>query len=143
MILRSVGYRGVPLKGVPFDEASFTITNIAGRVVHSTSGEPIDGEYVVGWAKRGPSGVIGTNKPDAVSTVAAMLADLAALPGIDDAQRGLSLIEKLLEQRKPHYVTYVGWKKLDAYETKQGAEQSRPRVKVTRVPEMLEIIEAS
>ncbi|HEY3230694.1 MAG TPA: FAD-dependent oxidoreductase, partial [Roseiflexaceae bacterium] len=66
MVLRSVGYRGVPLPGVPFDEASYTITNIAGRVVHSTSGDPIPGEYVVGWAKRGPSGVIGTNKPDAV-----------------------------------------------------------------------------
>jgi len=141
MILRSVGYRGVPLKGVPFDEASFTITNIAGRVVHSTSGEPIEGEYVVGWAKRGPSGVIGTNKPDAVSTVAAMIADLPDLPGIDDQQRDPIRIEALLKQRKPHYVTYAGWKALDAYEVKHGAEQGRPRVKVTRVPEMLDIIE--
>src|SRR6185369_13945026 len=96
MVLRSVGYRGVPLKGVPFDEASFTITNIAGRVVHSTSGDPIGGEYVVGWAKRGPSGVIGTNKPDAVSTVAAMVEDLASLPGIDDANRDLGKAEELL-----------------------------------------------
>jgi ferredoxin/flavodoxin---NADP+ reductase len=141
MILRSVGYRGVPLKGVPFDEASFTITNIAGRVVHSTSGDPIDGEYVVGWAKRGPSGVIGTNKPDAVSTVAAMIADLPMLPGIDDAQRDPSRIEVLLKQRKPHAMNYAGWKVLDTYEVTRGAEQGRPRVKVTRVPEMLEIIE--
>jgi ferredoxin--NADP+ reductase len=140
MILRSVGYRGVPLKGVPFDEASFTITNIAGRVVHSTSGDPIDGEYVVGWAKRGPSGVIGTNKPDAVSTVAAMVEDLATLPGVADENREPQKIVALLERRKPDFVTYPGWKVLDSHETSRGAEQGRPRVKVTRVPEMLEII---
>src|SRR5262249_23435768 len=140
MVLRSVGYRGVPLKGVPFDEASFTITNIAGRGVHSTSGETIDGEYVVGWAKRGPSGVIGTNKPDAVSTVAAMIEDLPTLPGAADENRDPNIIEALLKQRKPDYVTYAGWKVLDACEVKRGAEQGRPRVKVTRVPEMLSII---
>jgi ferredoxin--NADP+ reductase len=140
MVLRSVGYRGVPLKGVPFDEASFTITNIAGRVIHSTSGDPIGGEYVVGWAKRGPSGVIGTNKPDAVSTVAAMVEDLADLPGIPDANRDPQKVLALLEQRKPDFVTYAGWKILDSYETARGAEQGRPRVKVTSVPEMLEII---
>src|SRR6185369_15102349 len=121
MVLRSVGYRGVPLKGVPFDEASFTITNIAGRVVHSTSGDPLRGEYVVGWAKRGPTGVIGTNKPDAVSTVAAMLEDLATLPGIPDENRDPARIVALLQQRKPEYVTYPGWKVLDAFETARGA----------------------
>jgi ferredoxin--NADP+ reductase len=140
MILRSVGYRGVPLHGVPFDEASFTVSNIAGRVVHATTGDAIRGEYVVGWAKRGPSGVIGTNKPDAVSTVAAMVEDLPELPGIPDANRDPSRIEVLLRQRKPDYVTYAGWKVLDAYEVKRGAEQGRPRIKVTRVPEMLSII---
>jgi len=140
MVLRSVGYRGVPLKGVPFDEMNFTITNIAGRVVHSTSGDTIAGEYVVGWAKRGPSGVIGTNKPDAVSTVAAMIEDLPTLTGIADAYRDPSTIEALLKARKPDYVTYGDWKKLDAYELACGAEQGRPRVKVTRVPEMLQII---
>jgi ferredoxin--NADP+ reductase len=140
MILRSVGYRGVPLKGVPFDEASFTITNIAGRVVHSTSGDPIGGEYVVGWAKRGPSGVIGTNKPDAVSTVAAMIEDLPELAGIADANRDLSTIEALLKQHKPDCVAYSGWKVLDAHEVRCGAEQGRPRVKITHVPEMLQII---
>ncbi|MEP7191206.1 MAG: NADP oxidoreductase, partial [Roseiflexaceae bacterium] len=90
---------------------------------------------------RGPSGVIGTNKPDAVSTVAAMIADLPSLPGIADQNRNPSMIEALLKQRKPNYVTYAGWKLLDAHEVKRGVEQGRPRVKVTRVPEMLEIIE--
>jgi ferredoxin--NADP+ reductase len=140
MILRSVGYRGVPLPGVPFDEASYTITNIAGRVVHSASGDPIIGEYTVGWAKRGPSGVIGTNKPDAVSTVAAMIEDLATLPAIADENRDPSKVEALLKQRKPDYVTYNSWKALDSFETARGAEQGRPRVKVTRVSEMIEII---
>jgi ferredoxin--NADP+ reductase len=140
MVLRSVGYRGVPLKGVPFDEASFTITNVAGRVVHSASGDPIDGEYVVGWAKRGPSGVIGTNKPDAVSTVAAMIEDLATLPGIPDANRDPAKIEALLHARKPDFITYADWKKLDAHELARGAEQGRPRVKVTRVDDMLAVI---
>ncbi|MFL5800407.1 MAG: FAD-dependent oxidoreductase [Roseiflexaceae bacterium] len=140
LVLRSVGYRGVPLPGVPFDDATFTITNVAGRVVHSTSGEPIPGEYVVGWAKRGPSGVIGTNKPDAVSTVAAMMEDRAALPGIPDANRDPALVVALLERRKPDYVTFADWKMLDAYETARGAERGCPRVKVTRVPEMLKII---
>ena len=72
-----------------------------------------------------------------------MVADLPTLPGIAEANRVPSMIEALLKQRKPHYVTYAGWKVLDTYEVKQGAEQGRPRVKVTRVPEMLEIIEAS
>ena len=140
MVLRSVGYRGVPLKGVPFDEHSYTITNIAGRVIHSTSGDSLPGEYVVGWAKRGPSGVIGTNKPDAVSTVAAMLEDLLTLPGIPDENRDPSKIVALLDKRKPDYVTFADWKTLDAFEVTHGAEQGRPRVKVTSVPEMLDVI---
>lgn len=140
MVLRSVGYRTIPLKGVPFDDATSTIMNVAGRVVHSSDGEPVDGEYVVGWAKRGPSGVIGTNKPDAVSTVVAMQEDLATLPGIPDENRDLSKIEALLKARGIEYVTYDDWRILDKYEVALGAKQGRPRVKVTSVPEMLEII---
>lgn len=141
MVLRSVGYRGVPLKGVPFDEVSYKIMNVAGRVTHASSGETIHGEYVVGWAKRGPSGVIGTNKPDAVSTVAAMIADLPGLTGVADDQRDPGAIVALLQARKPNYVTYAGWKLLDAYELAQGTAQGRPRVKVTRVADMLAIIQ--
>jgi ferredoxin--NADP+ reductase len=136
MILRSVGYRGAPLPGVPFDEATGTIPNVAGRVVQAVGGEVVPGEYVVGWAKRGPSGVIGTNKPDSVATVQAMLADLATLPGAtSDAD-----IAALLHDRGVDYVSYADWKHLDAYEVAQGEAQGRPRVKVTRVAEMLEIV---
>ncbi|MCS6879994.1 MAG: FAD-dependent oxidoreductase [Oscillochloridaceae bacterium] len=138
MILRSVGYKGVPLPGVPYDEATGTIPNRGGRVIDPATGEPVPGEYVVGWAKRGPSGVIGTNKPDAAATVALMLEDapnLTPAPGNGD-------IESLLRERGVDFVSYEDWKRLDTHETSQGAAQGRPRVKVTRVEEMMEIIHA-
>ncbi len=136
MILRSVGYRGVPLPGVPYNNAGGTIPNVAGRVTEHASGEQVPGEYVVGWAKRGPSGVIGTNKPDAVATVNSMIEDLPTLPAAPDDGD----IEELLRERNIEYVTYAGWKLLDEYEVATGAPQGRPRVKVTRVSEMLAII---
>jgi ferredoxin--NADP+ reductase len=140
LILRSVGYRGVSLPGVPFDDSTYTIPNVAGRVIHDSTGDTIPGEYVVGWIKRGPSGVIGTNKPDAVSTVTAMMEDLAELPGIADENRDPAKIEALLKARKPEYVSYADWKVLDTHEVACGAPQGRPRVKVTTVPEMLGVI---
>jgi ferredoxin/flavodoxin---NADP+ reductase len=84
LVLRSVGYQSVPLPGVPFDSRSHTVPNQGGRVVDS-SGNPLPGEYVAGWLKRGPTGVIGTNKADAAETVRALLADLAGGPGENDA----------------------------------------------------------
>jgi ferredoxin--NADP+ reductase len=84
LVLRSVGYQSVPLPGVPFDSRSHTVPNRGGRVVDS-SGNPLPGEYVAGWLKRGPTGVIGTNKADAAETVRALLADLAGGPGDEDA----------------------------------------------------------
>jgi ferredoxin--NADP+ reductase len=85
MVLRSVGYQSVPLPGVPFHEASHTVPNVAGRVM-GPDGDALPGEYVAGWLKRGPSGVIGTNKSDATETVRSLLADLAGGPGPDDVQ---------------------------------------------------------
>jgi ferredoxin--NADP+ reductase len=79
LVLRSVGYQSVPLPGVPFDAATHTVPNAGGRVLSET-GEPLPGEYVAGWLKRGPTGVIGTNKADAAETVQALLADLAGGP---------------------------------------------------------------
>lgn len=137
MILRSVGYKGVALPGVPFDDASGTIPNAGGRITIGRGGEVVPAQYVVGWAKRGPSGVIGTNKPDAAATVALMLEDVPSLPAAD---RDPELIPALLRERGIDYVSYMGWKALDAHETSQGAAQGRPRVKVTRVDEMLGII---
>jgi ferredoxin--NADP+ reductase len=140
MVLRSIGYRSVPIEGVPFDHATSTINNIAGRVVHPNTGEVVPGEYVVGWAKRGPTGLIGNNKPDSAATVEAMLADLPMLQGISDDQRDLLPIEAFLREQDIDYVTYQDWKILDQYEVARGARQGRPRVKVTTVPEMMAII---
>jgi len=83
MVLRSVGYQSVPLEGVPFDDRSHTVPNAAGRVL-GPDGQPLAGEYVAGWLKRGPTGVIGTNKSDAAETVRSLLADLAGGPGPGD-----------------------------------------------------------
>jgi ferredoxin/flavodoxin---NADP+ reductase len=136
MVLRSVGYKGVALPGVPFNEASGTIPNVAGRVSSQRDGTIVPGEYVVGWAKRGPSGVIGTNKPDAVATVQAMIEDLAELqPAPEDGD-----IAELLRARGVEYVSYADWKLLDGHETQAGAAQGRPRVKVTAVDAMLDVI---
>src|SRR5947199_9801696 len=87
LVLRSIGYRTVPIEGVPFDHATSTINNVAGQVVHPNTGEVVRGEYVVGWAKRGPTGLIGNNKSDSAATVDAMLADLPLLKPLQDDDR--------------------------------------------------------
>ena len=140
LVLRSIGYRSVPIEGVPFDHATSTINNIAGQVVHPNSGEVVPGEYVVGWAKRGPTGLIGNNKPDSAATVQAMLADLPTLQGIPDDLRDPSQVVAWLRERGIDFVTYQDWKILDQYEVARGSEQGRPRVKVTFVPEMMAVI---
>jgi ferredoxin/flavodoxin---NADP+ reductase len=140
LVLRSIGYRTVPIEGVPFDPATSTINNIAGQVVHPSTGEVIRGEYVVGWAKRGPTGLIGNNKPDSAATVEAMLADLPVLRRLGDDGRDPSRVEALLRTRGIDYVTYGDWQILDHYEVAAGRAQGRPRVKVTTVPEMMAVI---
>jgi len=142
LVFRSVGYRGVPLPGVPFDEATFTIPNVNGRVLSNGGGEELPGIYAVGWAKRGPSGVIGTNKADASATVFGMLEDLPELPGAYDEHRSQSAAEALVRAHKPNYVSHEGWKKINAYEIANGQAQGRPRVKLTTVEEMLDVINA-
>jgi ferredoxin/flavodoxin---NADP+ reductase len=124
----------VPIEGVPFDPATSTINNVAGQVVHPSTGEVVRGEYVVGWAKRGPTGLIGNNKPDAAATVDAMLADLPRLRGRGDGRRDPSAVEAFLRERGVDYVTYRDWRVLDRHEVAAGRAQGRPRVKVTRSP---------
>jgi ferredoxin--NADP+ reductase len=142
LVVRSIGYRTAPIEGVPFDPATSTVSNIAGQVAHPSSGEAAAGEYVVGWAKRGPTGRIGNNKADAVATVEVMVADLPTLNGIRDDHRDPSRIEAVLRRRGIDYTTYQGWKVLDGHELARGAAYGRPRVKVCAVPEMLEVIRA-
>jgi ferredoxin/flavodoxin---NADP+ reductase len=139
MVLRSIGYKGVPVEGAPFDEKRGVIPNEAGRVKDPESGERVPGLYATGWIKRGPSGVIGTNKKDAQETVDNLFADLEAgkIPEAPLASdRGAT--ETLLAERKPDHVTYEGWEAIDAAEVERGKPQGRPRVKFCRVDEMVE-----
>jgi ferredoxin--NADP+ reductase len=137
LVFRSVGYRGMPLPDVPFNESWGVILNQKGRVLNPETQQPLAGEYTAGWIKRGPTGVIGTNKPDALETVTCMLEDLAdgfllkpANPGPDD-------IEKFVRERQPHYFSFADWLKLDEIEVSRGAKLGRPRLKFTRVEDML------
>jgi ferredoxin/flavodoxin---NADP+ reductase len=137
LVFRSVGYRGVPLPGVPFDEKWGVILNQKGRVLDPDSKQPLPGEYTAGWIKRGPSGVIGTNKPDAAETVVAMLEDAAAGRALAPAEPDRAAAERLLRQRQPRLVSYPEWQRLNALEVERGRACGRPRVKLTRVDEML------
>jgi ferredoxin/flavodoxin---NADP+ reductase len=140
LVFRSVGYRGKALPGVPFDERSATIPNESGRVLDRAggTGQQRPGEYVSGWIKRGPSGIIGTNKKDSQETVDALLADAAAgllpEPPVDDPDA----IESLLAERAPDHIRYEHWSEIDAAERAAGEAQGRPRVKLTRVEALLE-----
>ncbi len=140
LVFRSVGYRGVPVPGAPFDERSCTIAHTGGRVVDPATRAPIMGLYTGGWIKRGPSGVIGTNKPCAVETAEAMLADLAAGRLAAPAHPSPEAAERFIRSRQPHYFTYADWQKLDQHEVSRGAEAGRPRVKLTRILDMVKAL---
>ena len=130
LVLRSVGYKGVALSGVPFDERSGTIPNDRGRV------EGADRTYAAGWIKRGPSGVIGTNKKDATETVELLLEDARA--GKLTRPASEATLESLLDERGANYVEYEGWQAIDAAERSMGEPLGRPRVKLHRWEKLLE-----
>jgi ferredoxin--NADP+ reductase len=138
LVFRSIGYRGVPLEGVPFNDNWGVIWNTAGRVIDPETKAQLVGQYVAGWIKRGPSGVIGTNKPDAAETVDNMIADVTAGKFNQPAHPEPEAIEKLLEARKPDYFSYADWQALDELETAAGEPQGRPRVKFVTIEEMLD-----
>ncbi len=137
LVFRSIGYRGVPLPGVPFHDSWGVIPNAGGRVLDADSREPLVGQYTAGWIKRGPTGVIGTNKPDAAETVEAMLTDARAGNLLSPTNATAAAAEALVRGRQAHVVTYDDWRRLDALELSHGKEQGRPRVKFTRVDDML------
>ena len=130
LVLRSVGYRGVALPGVPFDERACVIPNDRGRV------EGAERTYTAGWIKRGPSGVIGTNKKDAVETVEQLLADAAAGKLVRQGAGGS--LESLLQEKGVDFVEYSGWQAIDAAERAAGEPHGRPRVKLTAWTALLE-----
>ncbi|PPJ27015.1 ferredoxin [Nocardia nova] len=135
LVLRSVGYRGQPVPDLPFDESRHIVPNEQGRVV-TAEGTLATGVYVTGWIKRGPRGVIGTNKACAQETVAGLLEDFAAgkLPAPRHDRQAL---HALLAERRPELVDGTGWRAIDAAERERGKQQGRPRVKFVSVTEML------
>jgi ferredoxin--NADP+ reductase len=138
LVLRSVGFQAHPVDGVPFDDQTSTLPHREGRVTELQSGEVVDGVYTTGWIKRGPSGVIGTNKFDSRETVSALLADHAAgrlqPPSADPA--GMTA---LVAQRQPHALTYEDWKAIDRHERALGAGVGRARVKLVDVDAMVAV----
>src|SRR5215211_6914954 len=138
LVLRSVGYRGEPFAGLPFDEKRGTLSNDGGRITHADTGEPLTGAYTAGWIKRGPSGVIGTNKKDAQETVNLLLEDMREGKLPEPSAEVDELIEALHE-RHPDVVDYAGWELIDEHERKLGEPHGRPRVKLTRAEELLDV----
>jgi ferredoxin/flavodoxin---NADP+ reductase len=137
LVFRSVGYRGVALPGVPFHESWGVILNEAGRVLDPDTKQPVAGVYAAGWIKRGPTGVIGTNKPDAAETVTCMMEDLAAGRTLKPDEPEATAAERMIRAHQPNYVSYQDWLKLNAAEVSRGRAAGRPRVKFTRIDDML------
>jgi ferredoxin--NADP+ reductase len=135
LVLRSVGYKGLPLPEVPFDSRKGVIPNQAGRVIQD--GQVVCGQYAAGWIKRGPSGVIGTNKADAVETVRLLLHDAPSLPLAPEPDP--QALTRLLQARGVRVVSFTDWLRLDQLECELGQAQGRPRVKVTSIEKMLNL----
>ncbi len=141
LVLRSIGYLGTGIDGVPYDTRRGVIPNELGRVI-GPDGAHLPGQYVVGWIKRGPSGVIGTNKKDASETIEALFEDAAAglMP---ERETSHDALPALLAERGVHAVEYDGWRAIDELETSRGEPHGRPRVKLTSVEEMIEAARGS
>jgi ferredoxin--NADP+ reductase len=132
-----VGYLGVPLPGVPFNDRGGVILNEKGRVIDPQTKQPVTGQYVSGWIKRGPSGVIGTNKPDSVETANGMIEDLGKGALIGPTDPDPVSTDKLIHERQPQLFSFADWRALDKIEVARGLAKGRPRIKFTSVQEML------
>jgi ferredoxin--NADP+ reductase len=132
LMICSVGYRGLPPEGIPFDDALGTIRHINGRIAGLS--ETLHA-YATGWIKRGPSGIIGTNRADSMATVTTLLNDMTGFPALPRPGRGALL--PLLKQRSVRLVSFDDWKAIDVAEKERGLPLGKPREKFTRVPEML------
>ena len=137
VLFRSVGYRGVALPGVPFDDKNGVIPNVEGRVTEN--GQPLSGLYVAGWIKRGPSGIIGTNKPDSFETVKALMSDLPSL--VRCAEPSRQALVELLRSRGVRVVSYDDWRRIDAAEVERGTPLGKPREKFVSIDEMLGVVQ--
>lgn len=138
IVFRSIGYRGIPIPGVPFDERRGVIPNVDGRITNND--EVVPGLYTAGWIKRGPTGIIGTNRADSVETVGSLLNDLDKLE-TDEEKGGAEGAYNLLKQRGVRYVSFSEWKKIDQSEIELGEPKGKPREKYTYIKEMLQLLD--
>ena len=133
LVVRSVGYRGLPLSGVPFDDSTGRVPHAEGRVIRDGGFSP--NEYVTGWIKRGPTGVIGTNKSDAVETVTSLLTDIH--DGAVTAGHSMAELDGLLASRGIHPLDLPAWHRIDAAEIQRGASHGRLRTTLAHRSELL------
>lgn len=136
ILFRSIGYLGVAIPGLPFDARKGIIPNNQGRITEN--GAALPGLYTAGWIKRGPTGIIGTNRACSVETIGSLVQDLPALG--TTPKRGISAIIPLLKERKIRYVSYPEWKKIDDQEVVRGKPAGKPREKFTQVDDMLSVL---
>ena len=138
VVFRSVGYRGVALAGLPFNDRWGVVSSVQGRVMDGDT--CMHGVYVGGWIKRGPTGVIGTNKSDALETVNAMMADLNSDCHLDPAHPSAEAAAAKVRRCQPNYVSWEDWKQIDAQEIARGKPLGRPRVKFVSTREVLAML---
>ena len=141
LVFKAVGYRGVPVEGLPFCERRGLIPNHGGRVLREPGGDVLPGHYVVGWAKRGPTGLIGSNSPDSKATVEHLMADLdgataAALSAADVERTGA-----LLDERGVAWIDYDDWRRYDAWEREEGAAVGKVRAKQISVDAIVTVMQ--
>ena len=137
LLFKAIGYRGVPCPGVPFDEKKGIVPNVEGRVTEKAGGPVVRGQYVAGWCKRGPTGLIGTNSLDAKATVDKMKADHADGLMLAPTQTD---IRTLLHTRSIDSVSWADWQRLDAWEQEKGRQQGKLRQKIASVDEMMRVV---
>jgi ferredoxin--NADP+ reductase len=136
LVLRAIGYQATPVEGLPFDAVTATLPHEAGRVLDPATQLEVTGVYCSGWVKRGPRGVIGTNKHDAEETVDTLLHDFDA-DRLPDPSHSLDELDALLRTQKPNLVDKQGWSRIDLEEKRRGREGARPRQKLVTIDELL------
>ncbi len=137
LLFRSIGYRGVPIEGVPFHDSWGVFPNQDGRITDGPDGAVVPGIYTAGWIKRGPSGIIGTNRACAVQTVESLKGDLSNLPA---DRPGTDALVTVLQERNVRSIDFTEWQRIDAEEVSRGEPKGKPREKFTRREEMLQIL---
>ena len=142
MVFRSIGYMGEAIPGLPFDDRRGTLPNDQGQLLDGVDGKLLNQEYTAGWIKRGPSGVIGTNKQDATETVSRLKKNWQTSPTPQPKLVQHDLLD-LLKEKKSQFVSFEDWKKLDKFEVELGQQNGKSRHKICEVPEMLDLIRST